>query len=346
MPDDTRPLLITSDPPLLDDLVRLSAAAGVEFTVMAHAAVSAWSTAPLVVVGADALPVTAARGLPRRDGVVVALRADPEGTPADAWRAAVALGAEHVVELPQADRWMVDRLAEVSDALEDGGPVVSFVPAAGGSGASTMAALVAREAKGLLVDLDAYGLVAPVDAGLRWPDLSATRGRIPAASLRAALPQVHGVHVLTFAPDARGPVPAEALASVLDAGARGFRLTVVDTPRCSGEVARDGWARSDLVIVCVGPHAATAARAPGVIDAVREVCTDVAVVARTHPRDSGIWCDAAAREWDVRCLPPLGHDRALSAGEHPFFAPRSAARSWARRMVQEIAGASPVGRSR
>lgn len=337
MTDDSRPLLITSDPLLLDDVVRLAAAAGVEMTVREEPSASAWSRAPLVFVGDDVLPAAASRALPRRDSVIVVRRAAPRGedpTPATTWRGAVALGAEHVAELPEAGRWVVDRLAESGDAMTAGGPVISCVPGVGGAGATTLAAILAREARGLLVDTDPYGPALPVDGGVRWPDLADTRGRIPPGSLRTALPSVHGAHVLTGTPEARYAVPRDALEAVLESGARGFTCTVVDTPRCDGDATRIAWARSDVVVIVIGPHPASAARVPALIDGIQEVCTRVAVIARTAPRDSGVWCAAEASQWQVQVLPAFRHDRILAQGDHAFLTPRSTAR----RIAREILG--------
>ena len=51
----TAPLLVTADETLLDELLRLSAAAGRRPTsrTTAGRAAAAWATAPLVLVGAD-----------------------------------------------------------------------------------------------------------------------------------------------------------------------------------------------------------------------------------------------------------------------------------------------------
>ena len=339
MTDESRPLLITADPLLLDDVVRLAAAAGVEVTVREDPHASAWSRAPIVFVGDDVLVTAAARALPRRDSVIVVRRGSgltDDHTPASTWQGAVALGAEHVVELPEAGRWVVDRLAEVSDAASHGGPVISCVPGVGGAGATTLAGLLAREARGLLVDIDPYGPAIPVDGGVRWPDLADTRGRIPPASLRTALPSIHGAHVLTGTPEARFAVPSDALSAVLEAGARGFPCTIVDTPRCDADATRIAWARSDAVIIVVGPHPATAARVPALIDGIQEVCTRVAVVARTSPRDSGVWCAAEGAQWQVPVLPAFRHDRTLAQGDHPFLTPRSTARRFARAILDSL----------
>ena len=340
MTENPRPLLITSDPLLLDDVVRLAAAAGVELTVQEEPSASAWSRAPLVFVGDDMLAAATSRSLPRRDAVIVVRRRtgvvdDP--APASTWQGAVALGAEHVAELPDAGRWVVDRLAESGDASVQGGPVISCVAAVGGAGASTLAAILAREARGLLVDIDPYGASIPVDGGVRWPDLSDTRGRIPPGSLRSALPSVHGAHVLTGTPGTRYAVPGDALGSVLESAARGFACTIVDTPRGDGEPTRIAWSRSDAVLVVVGPHPASAARVPAIIDGIQEVCTRVAVVARTGPRDSGIWCAAEETEWHVPVLAAFRHERVLAQGDHAYLTPRSTARRCAREILAALA---------
>jgi Mrp family chromosome partitioning ATPase len=249
----------------------------------------------------------------------------------------VALGAEHVAELPDASRWVVDRLAESGDPMASGGPVISCVPAVGGAGATTLAGILAREARGLLVDIDPYGPAVPVDGGVRWPDLTDTRGRIPPGSLRTALPSAHGTHVLTGTPDRRYSIPGEALASVLESGARGFSCTIVDTPRCDGDATRIAWSRSDVVLIVAGPHPASAARVPAVIEGIQEVCTQVAVIARTGPRDSGVWCAAEASQWQVPVLAPFRHERTLTQGDHAFHAPRSAGRRRAREILDSLA---------
>lgn len=340
MTDTARPLLITADPLLLDDVIRLAAAAGVEMSVQEEPSASAWSRAPLVVVGDDVLVAATSRALPRRESVIVVRRGSglrDEPTPASTWQGAVALGAEHVAELPDAGRWIVDRLAESADAVTVGGPVISCVPVVGGAGASTLAAVLAREARGLLVDIDPYGPAIPVEGGLRWPDLAETRGRIPPGSLHSALPSVHGAQVLTGTPERRYVVPPDALASVLECARRGFPCTIVDTPRCDSEQTRIAWSRSDAVLVVVGPHPASASRVPALVDGIQEVCTRVLVVARTGPRDSGVWCAAESSEWQVPVLAPFRHERALGQGDHVYLTPRSTARKSARDILDALA---------
>src|SRR5262249_37093739 len=97
-----RPLVVTADELLLDEVLRLAAAGGVEVQVAPDLSVAraSWGEARVVVLGADALPAGAAAGLPRRDGLVVVCRDDPGP---GIWRAAVAVGAEQVLSLAEGD---------------------------------------------------------------------------------------------------------------------------------------------------------------------------------------------------------------------------------------------------
>ena len=73
----TSALLITRDDALLDDLLRLAAAAG-SLLQVAHDSVTAlrdWAAAPLVLVGADLAEQMAGQRPPRRPGVHVVGRA-------------------------------------------------------------------------------------------------------------------------------------------------------------------------------------------------------------------------------------------------------------------------------
>lgn len=71
-----RPLFLTDDPALLDDLLRLAAAANVDVTVVSSAARSSryWAQAPLVVVGTDLVGVLARAEPPRHAHAVVVSR--------------------------------------------------------------------------------------------------------------------------------------------------------------------------------------------------------------------------------------------------------------------------------
>ena len=68
-----QPLLATADAALAEELTRLSAAAGaaVEVASTAPEVLGAWSTAPVVLVGADLVSALVELAPPRRPGVQV-----------------------------------------------------------------------------------------------------------------------------------------------------------------------------------------------------------------------------------------------------------------------------------
>ena len=106
-----RPLLLTRDPDLLDDLRRLSVAAGVEPEVVSDRRLVATAAGrPRRWWSSATTSPTRWRPRPWPGGadVVVASHAVDTDLP---WRAALALGAEHVVGLPDGESFLVDRLA-------------------------------------------------------------------------------------------------------------------------------------------------------------------------------------------------------------------------------------------
>src|SRR5690349_3682986 len=119
---ERRGLVMVSDPDLLDALLRLAAAAGCELhrSVDATQARTTWAQAPVVLLDGAAARHCAGAGLPRRPGVVVAVRGEP---PPDIWRDAVTVGAEHVVSLPQAESWLVGALTEAAEGRPGRGQV-------------------------------------------------------------------------------------------------------------------------------------------------------------------------------------------------------------------------------
>ena len=175
-----RPLLVTSDPDLLDDLLRLCAAAGVEARVAGDlgSARAQWADAPLVVLDDELTPFAMYSGLSRRgDLVLVGRDLGDEET----WHRAEVMGAESVVHLPGAESWLVDRLAA---ACRPAGSArtVAVVGGRGGAGATSRAcalAVTAAEQGLVTLLLDADPLGGGVDLavgfedvpGLRWPDI-------------------------------------------------------------------------------------------------------------------------------------------------------------------------------
>ena len=235
-----RPLVITEDRDLLDDLVRIAAAAGAQLDV-AHVPAHArpfWSLAPLVVVGADLADAVAAFAPPARDRVLLVTR-DP-GHP-DTWRRCVTAGAQAVVSLPEEERRLVDEFADAMEPDPRSGAVLCVIGGRGGAGASVLSACLALRAAGdrrrtLLVDADPSAAASTRCSARRrprardgrtwWPGRPHQFRRPPG---RAAV--LGDLTVLSFHRGATQAIPAQAMRSVLEAGRRGFDLVVVDLPR-------------------------------------------------------------------------------------------------------------------
>ena len=309
LPRTARPLAVTADPDLLEELLRLAATAAVELEVAPDvgAAAGAWRSAPFVVLGDDAaraaLRGRQRRALPRRDDVVL-VGADLDD--ADVWQRAVQVGAEHVVFLPDAEVWLVERLADAADRpTGPEAPVVAVVGGRGGAGATTLACSLALTAargdrRTLLVDGDPLGggidLVFGGEAhqGLRWPDLRATKGRLPASALTGALPRMSGLSVLSWDRGDTPAVPVEAVQAVLGAGRRGHELVVVDLPRTVDEVVRAVLAEATLTLLVVPAEVRAAAAASRVASSVALLCRDLRVVVR-GPSPGGLSAEAVSR---------------------------------------------------
>jgi secretion/DNA translocation related CpaE-like protein len=254
-----RPLVVTAAEPLLDDVLRVLAAAGsdAEVATGGPALRRGHREAPLVLVGADALRSTAVRGLPRRAGVLVVTRGE---LPAEGWAAAVGLGAERVVTLPDDEPWLLARVAGAGRRQPRRGWLVAVGGCCGGAGASSLAVALALAAAPqedvVLVDADGLGggldllLGAEAATGLRWPELTGVRGRVDGGSVAAALPAVGGIRVLAAAREAAGPVPGAALASVAEGLREAGCAVVVDLPR-SADGAEAVLADADLAVLVV-----------------------------------------------------------------------------------------------
>lgn len=344
-----RSLVVTADPDLLDELLRIAATAGTEVEVVDDAAAARrpWPTAPFVVVGADSAEACARARLPRRADVVLLGR---DLDDAGVWQRAVEVGAGHVVFLPDAERWLADRFA---DAAEGGGPdgrLVAVLGGRGGAGATTFACALAVTAarsgrSALLVDGDPLGggidLVfgGELDAGLRWPDLVSTRGRVPAAALSGALPQMSGLSVLSWDRGRTGAVPVEALQAVLSAGLRSHRLVVVDLPRTLDEAGRCVLAAAGTTVLVVPTEVRAAAAASRVAGAVAALCADLRVVAR-GPSPAGLGGDEVARALGLPLLAELrrepGLELALERGEAPAQRGRGPLSAACTRLLDEL----------
>jgi secretion/DNA translocation related CpaE-like protein len=340
-----RPLVVSSDEELLDDLLRLLAAAGAEpeLATGGPSLRRAHRNAALVLVGADALTSTALRSLPRRPGLVVVT---PEELSAAAWASAVELGAERVAVLPADESWLLSRASAAVRSPAERGRLIAVGGSCGGAGASTLATAVALTAAPdvLLVDGDPWGggldllLGAERADGLRWPDLSTLRGRVAGDALLAALPEVRGVHVLASAREAPEAVPEEAFVAVVDAARSVGCAVVVDVSRSGPPGASAVLADADLAVLVVPGRlrAATAARL--LVESSGSSWSAAQLVAGRVP--GGLSRDEVATVVGRPVLAELPHDRsAVSRGERgepPDLTSRSPLGGVARRILAAV----------
>jgi secretion/DNA translocation related CpaE-like protein len=341
----SRPLVVSSDEELLDDLLRLLAAAGAEpeLATGGPALRRAHRDAPLVLVGADALTGSALRALPRRPGLVVVTSRE---LPATAWASAVELGAERVAVLPEDETWLLSRATTAARTPAERGWLVAVGGSCGGAGASTVATAVALAAAPgvLLIDGDPWGggldlvLGAERAEGLRWPERTGLRGRVAGDALLAALPEVRGVHLLASTREGAAAVPAEAISAVVDAARSAGCRVVLDLPRAGPDDASSLLADADLAVLVVPGRlrAATAARL--LVEAPGSSWSAALLVAGRVP--GGLSPDEVAAVVGRPVLAELPHDRSAvprgERGEPPDVAARSPLGGVARRIVTAV----------
>ncbi|HEY0000356.1 MAG TPA: septum site-determining protein Ssd [Actinoplanes sp.] len=347
MPVPRLPLVVTGDPDLLDDLLRLAAAGGTEVDVAPDLAAARprYPLAPLVMVGVDQIGACVRARLPRRSRVAFVGRGDP---PDQVWEAAKVLGIEHVIELPTAEAWLVDRFAE-----RPGQPVgrtIAVIGGRGGAGASILAGGLAVTAaaaghRTLLIDADPLGggldlLLGWEDAaGLRWSGLAEAAGRVDPAALLNALPHRGDLVVLSFTREHGPVVPAEAMATTLDAGRRGREVIVADLPRSLDDAAVLALQSADRAVLIVPAELRAAAAAARVAQMVRVHREDLSLVVRgpapgrLKPRDMaavlGLPLVGTLRPEPAMC-------QALERGEAPVSNGKGPLATLCRQLIGEL----------
>lgn len=272
-----RVLVVSADPALLEDLLRITAAvgAGVQVVSAPRDVGPAWRSAAAIVVGSDLAERMTRLRPPRRGGVLLVTPGEP--TTGD-WQHAVALGAGQVVGLATEEAELVTLLGAARRG-DVGGVLVAVVGGRGGAGASVLAAglglaAVRRGADATLVDLDPWGggadllLGAEDAAGLRWGDLAGLDGPIDGRSLRTALPAPGGVTVLACDRDRSVNPSPEAALAVLEAAATVADLVVVDLPRRSDDTVAAVLAQVERTYVVVPAEVRAAAAAAQTVDAL------------------------------------------------------------------------------
>jgi secretion/DNA translocation related CpaE-like protein len=281
---------VTSDPALLDDLLRLAAAGSVEVTVAPDpaAARSDWAAAPFVLVGADSLARCNSSQVSSRTAVILVTRS---GRPEPAWRSAESLRIEHVVVLPEAQTWLVDRFADHAAGNPDRARVLTVVGGSGGAGASVLATALAVTARRRSLDtlfIDGDPLGGGVDLalgwermqGLRWPELVDASGRVNPPALVDALPGEGSLAVLSFDRSELTGVPPQAMAAALDAGRRGRDLVVVDLPRRFDEASLLALTAAERCYVVVLAELRSCAAAQRIVAEAARHCPAMALVVR------------------------------------------------------------------
>ena len=241
---DTRPLIVTDDDLMLDDLLRVAAAAGVE---VAHGvdpgARTAWRSAPVVLLDVDLLPAAIGAALAPRSGVVAVGRTEPDAL---VLKQCLRLGVDRTVTLGDDDEALIALLAGTLSGGTGDGHTIAVMAACGGAGASVFAAALAatadRAGRGVvLADCDPWGpgldvLLGIEDrGGIRWDELAAPSGRLPPEALHRALPAAPfgrgRTAVLCPGRDGGQAISAAVVDVILEAGRRAGDLTVADLPR-------------------------------------------------------------------------------------------------------------------
>lgn len=366
-----RPLVVTADPNLLDDLLRLAHEAGAVVDVAPDpAAARRWyGGAPLALVGIDVAAACVRAGLPRRPGVVLVGRATDPGEasgmvgsagppglagpsalaagPPD-WPVAEGLGADHIAVLPAAEPWLVDRLTRL--ARTGRARLVAVLGGRGGAGASVLAAGMAVTGaraglRTLLVDADPLGggvdLVLGWESldGLRWPALSHASGRVSPPALVEVLPQRGELVVLSWDRGDVLAVPAEAMATALDAGRRGQDLVVVDLPRRLDEASMLALGAADQGYLVVPAELRACAAAARVAAVAAPHCPSLAAVVR-GPAPGGLRGPEVAQALGLPLAgtlrPEPGLARGLECGQAPAREGRGPLATLCQRLLREL----------
>ncbi|MGK5628019.1 septum site-determining protein Ssd [Streptomyces sp. URMC 123] len=286
------PLIVTEDERLLDDLLRLCAAAGAEPEVSPGLPErdGGWESPPLVLVGADA--AHRLDGAARRPGVLLIGR---DLDDQDIWRRAVGIGADHVLFLPDAETWLVDRIADAAEGVGQQALTVGVIGGRGGAGASVLACALAVTAarsgrRTMLIDADPLGggldvlLGGEGAVGLRWPAFADSRGRVAGSALEEALPELHSLRLLSWDRGDSLAIAPEAVRSVLAAARRRGGVVVVDLPRRVDESVTEALAQLDLGLMVVPAELRAITAAHRVAAAVGTVLRDLRVVVRGPAR--------------------------------------------------------------
>jgi len=326
---DVRPLLATADQQLIDHVRSLADAGGLEIVVAGtvpevHAH---WQLHEQVLVGDDLCASLAA--LPRRREVSVLVWQPLRNVdaPSEVWKSALALGAEQVVELPEADHWLAELLTRSDLAGQGTGRLLAITGACGGAGASSLAlglasALTKAHQRVLLIDGDFAGggldllLGAESQAGTRWSELAELSGRVSNASLMPSLPQSQGIRFVSCSRSTWLEPADEAWSSLLHFGQCNFDVVLIDLPRELASSAGAWWpAGTARELWCVVPTRIRPIAAAAVsLQRWEQHWSSVACIA--HLADGGVGAGDLGRALGRPVLGSIPHESAVvTAGE-------------------------------
>jgi secretion/DNA translocation related CpaE-like protein len=308
-------LAMLTDPDLRGELDRVAAAVGVR---VVHAGGrnpvgrKTWSAASAVVLDQAAAERYGQTALPRRAHVNVLTSTEASVA---TWAAAVAVGAERVLRMPQQEHELVGELAEAAESARDDrrrGDAVAVIGGCGGAGASLFAVALAQTAIGtLLVDLDPWGggidllVGGETTPGLRWPDLVLQGGRLNWSAMREALPRQRGISVLSGT--RRGyELELGAVEAIIDAGRRGGVTVVCDLPRRLTEATHVALDNVDLVVLVSRCDVRACAAAATIAPVLASINPNLGLVVR-GPAPGGL---RAAEVADIAGVPLLASMRA------------------------------------
>lgn len=335
-------VVVTADEELLDQVLAVGAASGVEFEVLSDAGAvrPLWAAASVVVVGVDQAATVAGMLLPRRaEAYVVGL--DDARDLVHAW--SVPLGAA-VVLLPSGVGWLTRAVADAVGSRIGGGRLLAVIGASGGAGASTWAAGLAvtatqRGQRCLLVDGDSLGggidllMGAERAPGWRWPRLVSARGHL--GDLAGQLPQVDGVDVLSMGRDDGSEPGADAMKAVLLSATRSHEVVVVDLPRELGPAAREALRRVDAVLVAAVADVRGIAAGRRLMDHLGDTYGPVGLVVRL-PRPRSVGAETVALGLGLPLLATVADDPALRVGAERGDPPGRTSRSPLARACQAV----------
>ncbi len=335
---EVRPLFIIDDPTIRDDLLRLAAAACVDPFVACDASGGRknWRRASLVFLDETAARQCLRARLPRRTGVVLVTAGE---TPPDhLWELASELTADHVVCLPAAEPWLIDRLSDDAPASSGQTPVIGVIGGRGGAGASVLAAglgvtAARRGDRPLLLDADALGggldvlLGGDSVCGVRWSDLSIPGDYQDTNGLYAAIPRVGELSVLSWDRDDTNAITAESISYVLEMARERADVVVIDLPRYCDDAALAALQSASVVVLVVPGEIGALVAANRLISVIRPHCAELCAVLR-GPTPSGIRLADLARALPVPVIAHIPADpnlrAALERGLPPAGNPKSA----------------------